>query len=135
MDRLFQLYKTVLLAHIQTKTTESQFHEKSQEFYELLFEVFHLISEKRVDLELDEVKDCDILIQDTYNAIEEAKTIVYDMVKEDNSIGMDNLLRGLADKLEGACGNSRAFIKEEEEEYEPKEVKPMIKSIRIPSKY
>lgn len=42
---------------------------------------------------------------------------------------MDNLLRGLADKLESACGDARAFVKEDEEvEYASNysEVKKML---------
>ena len=53
MDKLFDLFKRVLIAHIETKTTEPLFHEQSQDFYELLFDCFHLISEKRQDIEED----------------------------------------------------------------------------------
>lgn len=138
IERLFELYKQVLLAHIQTKTVEPLFHEKSEAFYELLFDVFHTISEKRQDNETDEPGDCDILIQETYDNIEEARKIVEEMVKENNSIGMDNLLRGLSDKLEFACGNARAFIEEEKEEEPKNESEPMDKPInknRIPKPY
>jgi len=79
-ETLFQLYKQVLLAHIETKTTEPLFHEKSEEFYNLLFEAFHTISEKRQDLQLDTPQDCETNIQNTYNALEEAKGILTDMV-------------------------------------------------------
>lgn len=106
-NRLFELFKIVLLAHIQTKTVCPLFHEKSQDFYELLFDCFHQISEKKQDIEEDKPGNEEELIQSTYDSIEEAKKIIEDMVKEDNTIGMDNLLRGLHDKLEFACGNAR----------------------------
>lgn len=118
LERLFALYKTVLLAHIGTKTTESQFHEKSEGFYELLFDVFHLVSEKRQDVGTDEPTDCSAAIESTYSALEEAKSVLEAMVKEKNSVGTDNLLRGLLDRLETACGDARAFVTEEEEEDE-----------------
>jgi hypothetical protein len=114
MEKLFELFKVVLLAHIKTKTVDSLFHEKSQAFYELLFDCFHQISEKEQDISPN-MEDAEPLISDTYDALEEAKTIIEKMVKNDNTIGMDNLLRGLADKLEFACGNALALVKEEKE--------------------
>jgi len=132
MDRLFQLYKTVLLAHIRTKTTDQLFHQKSEWFYELLFEVFHTISEKNQDIGVDKAGDCDILAQQAYDAIEEAKTIVESMVKDKNSVWMDNLLRWLADKLEFACGDARAFIEEEKEDYSEIKDKLPNKMPKIP---
>lgn len=120
MDRLFELYKRVLIAHILTKTNKPLFHEKSAEFYELLFEIFHSISEKRQDIMVDAPGECDVLVKETYDSLEEAKKIIEGMVGEKNSIGMDNLLRGLSDKLEFACGNARGFIEEENEEMEMK---------------
>lgn len=121
MDKLFNLYKRVLLAHIMTKTTNSQFHEKSEEFYDLLFKCFHLISEKEQDIWLADAWDCEEHIDDTYNTLEEAKVIIEARIKQKNSVWMDNLLRGLADELEWACGNAKAFIKEEEYEEEEEE--------------
>ncbi len=116
MEELFNLYKQVLLAHIQTKTTCPLFHEKSAAFYELLFEVFHTISEKRQDLGLDKAPDEYQLVKQTYDNIEKAKASLEAMVKEKNSVGMDNLLRGLVDKLESECGNAKALLAEEQEE-------------------
>jgi DNA-binding ferritin-like protein len=116
LARLTAIYLKVLQNHIATKTTYSQFHEKSESFYDTLFDVVHSIWEKRVDLWLDTTSDEETIVQETYGLIEEAKNIVYDMIKEKNSIWMDNLLRWLADKLEFDCGNARAFIEEETDE-------------------
>lgn len=126
MNELFNLYRAVLIAHIGTKTTYSQFHEKSEGWYELLFEVFHSIAEKRQDIEIDKPLDEEKIVQETYDNIEKAKKLVESMIKEKNSPGMDNLLRWLVDKLEWACGDSRSFI-EEKDEYETKKVLPKSK--------
>lgn len=121
LDLIFEAYKQVLLAHIQTKTTESVFHKKSEEFYELLFDCFHLISEKRQDIELDEPWN-ESLMKETYDNIELVKWIVEKLIWQKNSHWMDNLLRWLIDKLEGACWDARAFVEEEKEEIKEKYV-------------
>jgi hypothetical protein len=116
LARLFELYKIVLLNHISTKASYSQFHEKSASAYEALFDAFHSIAEKRVDCEIDILDDEEGVVQGTYDAIEEAEKIIETMTKQNNSIGMDNLLRGIADRLEGVCGDMRAFVSEEADE-------------------
>ena len=135
LDQVFALYKKALLAHIATKGTASQFHEKSAEFYEAIFDVFHAVSEKRQDLGLSEPMDCEEAGKVAYDALSETLSIVEDLIKEKNSVGMDNLLRGLADKLEGHIGDACAFLEkgEEEDEYEEEpeeEEKPKLKSFR-----
>ena len=47
--------------------------------------------------------DCSIAAQKTYDAIEDTKEILEAMIDKKNSVGMDNLLRGLVDKLDSAC--------------------------------
>lgn len=116
MDQLFNLYRKLVLNHIKTKTICSQFHEKSESFYKLGFDVFHELMEKRQDLWLDSTADKESVYQDTYDTIMSIKTILEWMVKEKNSIGMDNLLRGLVDKLDSACWLAQSLLKEEEEE-------------------
>ena len=116
--KLFDLFKVVLLAHIETKVTKPLFHEKSQAFYELLFDCFHQISEKMQDTEENPPADCQTSIKSTYDSLEQAKLIIEDMIDDKPTIWMDNLLRWLCDKLEFACWNARAFIEEESEEKE-----------------
>lgn len=106
----------VFINHIRTKTNDALFHEKSAQLYELIFEVFHTVMEKRQDLWLDEPLDCDIASQKTYDAITDTKDILETMLEKKNSIGMDNLLRGLVDKLDSACWLVQSLLKEEEEE-------------------
>ena len=71
-------------------------------------------------MKADEPYDCEEAVNDSVSALERALEIVEDMVSEKNTVGMDNLLRGLADELETHIGNARAFQEEEKEEYEPK---------------
>jgi hypothetical protein len=58
-------------------------------------------------LELDDPIKGDEAFQEAYDILEEAKKEIETLVNEDNSIGMDNLLRGLYDKLESECGTAR----------------------------
>lgn len=118
MNNLFEAYKRVLEAHIYTKTKDPVFHDKSAWFYELLFEVFHSISEKKQDIETWKDVDCDFLKQRTYDDIEMVKNELIKYIELNESVGMDNLLRWLVDKLESACWTARSFVKEEEEEEE-----------------
>jgi hypothetical protein len=109
LDRIFRLFRSVLDAHIGTKGVDSLFHEKSAAFYEAIFSAYHLISEKEQDIEQSKPIDCQKAAETAYGALEEAKGIVEDMVKDNDGIGMDNLLRGIVDKLESSCGDARAF--------------------------
>jgi len=75
LQQLFEIYKTILIAHITTKTTDSQFHEKSEGWYNLMFDVFHTIAEKRQDLQIDSPVS-ETVYNDVYDSIEKAKTII-----------------------------------------------------------
>lgn len=116
VSQLFDLFKVTFVSHIETKTICPTFHPKSAEFYEILFEIFHQVAEKRQDIGEDEPADEETAIQDTYDSLIEAKGILEAMVEENNSVGMDNLLRGLIDSLEGNIGDCKAFLEEEKEE-------------------
>ena len=129
IDSIFTAYKTVLLAHIGTKTNEPFFHEKSAEFYDLLFKAFHTVSEKRQDTGADAPMECETAISDTVSALESALASIESMISEKNTVGTDNLLRGLADELESAIGSAKAFM--EDEKYEDK---PEAKKIKVPGR-
>jgi DNA-binding ferritin-like protein len=43
-------YLEMLEIHIDTKTKDATFHEKTNEFYDVLFDVAHKIGERYVDL-------------------------------------------------------------------------------------
>ena len=115
MNRKLQIYIELLLLHIWTKTICPLFHEKSQDWYELGFDIIHEILEKNQDLEIDEVAE-EWYEQKAYDLLEEYKTILEEEIDSNDAIGKDNLLRWLYDKVDFACGNARWFIKEEQEE-------------------
>ena len=115
MEALFAIYKKLLLLHVGTKTNEPIFHEKSAGFYELLFDIFHEVSEKNQDIWEDKPVDCKKATKDALTLLEEAKWLVEDMIEESNTYGKDNLLRWLADKLEFQIGTAKSLVEEEDE--------------------
>lgn len=126
MDKLLKLLLThndLLKLHIRTKTVCSQFHEKSAAWYEFAFDAFHKLAEKRQDLGIDAPADEDSSYQSYYDYLLILKSVLNDMVKEKNSTGLDNLLRGLIDELEWHIGDAKAFLNEEKDEYETSEEK------------
>lgn len=131
MDKLLSLHNLLLKLHIKTKTVCSQFHEKSAAWYEFAFDVFHELSEKRQDLWLDAPAMEETAYQEYYDNLLLIRWILESMVKEKNSIGMDNLLRGKLDELEWHIGDAKAFLSEDKDEYEEKsEESPMEKWLK-----
>lgn len=120
VQSVFDAFLAVFIDHVLTKTVDATFHEFSAKAYETLFSVAHKIAERRQDLGLDKHEDCADAAISTIEAIEKAKETVEKMVKETNSVGLDNLLRGIVDELEGLHGNAQAFLAKEEEAEEPK---------------
>ncbi len=116
LKKLFDIYRQLLLIHIGTKTVDNTFHKFTEWLYELLFDIFHTISEKNQDIWDAEALDCEKAKKDAYELVEDAKALLSDMIEENNSYGMDNLLRWLYDKIEFACGDVRSFIHNEEED-------------------
>ena len=56
-----------------------------------------------MDLNLKDPIDDDEAVDQAYKDMEDLKQALYDLIKEKNSVGMDNLLRGLADRAEDIC--------------------------------
>ena len=126
--KIFPIFESLLVNHIATKTSYPLLHQYTKGAYELAFECFHQIGERMQDNELKDSIDDEEAVKQAYEDMEELKKVLYDMVKEKNSVGMDNLLRGLADKAESICGDLRGFVEQEKDEYEPKKtVLPMKK--------
>jgi len=50
-QKALKAYLEMLEIHIDTKTTDLLFHEKTADFYEKLFDVAHKIGERYVDLD------------------------------------------------------------------------------------
>lgn len=119
-----QVYIKSLEAHIRTKTLDPLFHEKSAEFYDTLFSFAHKIGERSEDIGIAVTPDmdCEKIISDLYDSVEVFKNALEIQIKAQNSIGTDNLLRGIADESENLCANIKAFMNfSENEEKQDKE--------------
>lgn len=116
----FNSYVKLVTAHIRTKTEEPVFHEKSAAFYEAMFEVLHEIGEKSEDvgMPIAEEKECSVVAREVLDSLVSVKEAIEAQIAKKNSVGTDNLLRGLVDKLEFQIGNAKALVDDEEEEYE-----------------
>ena len=127
-ELLLKLYIESLKIHIGTKTKDRVFHEFTQDVYELLFNVFHEISEKLEDIDewVYTVSNVDTSKQRIYDLIEQVKSEIEDN-KWKYTTWFDNLTRWLIDKLEFLCGNARSFISEEQEEEQ--DIKPIKKPL------
>ena len=125
IEKILPIHNNLLNLHIDTKTVCSQFHEKSADGYEFAFDLYHTVREKRVDLWLDKPEYEEKAYKQYYDYLMSIKIILENMVKEKNSVGMDNLLRGKLDELEWHIGNAKAFLSEENDEYEVKKENPL----------
>lgn len=111
-EKALAAYIEMLQIHIDTKTQDLLFHEKTWDFYEKLFDVAHQIGERYVDL--DGSLRTDTLEQKKKRANE----IISNLKKEielyqsqnDLTLGTDDLLGGLADELEDIEWTSKAFL-------------------------
>jgi hypothetical protein len=105
----------VLDAHIRTKGLDFDFHTFTNAYKDLL-DIAHDIGEKSEDAgkPINSENDCEIIEMETYDAIETLKEEVERAIKVGKlSVGEDNTLRGIADKLENICGSARAFIQKD----------------------
>lgn len=125
-EKIGECFDSLLVNHIATKTSYPLLHEHTKKAYELAFDCFHKIGERMMDLDLKDPLDDDEAVEQAYKDMEDLKQALYDMIKEKNSVGMDNLLRGLADRAEDICGDLKGFLNTENEEYEKKDKKVMM---------
>lgn len=111
--KALKAYLEMLEIHIDTKTTDLVFHEKTADFYEKLFEVAHKIGERYVDL--DGSLRTDTLAEKKKRANELIANLRKDIEKyqatTDTTLGVDDLLGGLADDLEDIEGTSKGFLR------------------------
>lgn len=112
-QKALKAYLEMLEIHIDTKTTDVVFHEKTGDFYENLFRVAHQIGERYVDLDgnlrndtLDEKK------KRVYEIISDLKKEIENyQANNELSLWTDDLLGGLADELEDIAGTSKGFLR------------------------
>ena len=114
--QIFVIFWVLFKTHIRTKTTDRLFHTDSPEFYQFAFDAFHKIYERAIDLWILPNLDGDKAKSQTMDSLVELQTIIESMIKDKQTTGMDNLLRGLADELEDKIWNMKSFICDVEEE-------------------
>ncbi len=111
--KALEVYLELLQIHINTKTTDIVFHEKTADFYEKLFEISHKIGERYIDLD-GQLRDDNLESQKqrAYDIIKNLKNEIENYVNNNSlSLGTDDLLWGLADELEDLEWTAKAFIK------------------------
>ena len=111
--KALEAYIKMLEIHIDTKTTDLVFHEKTWDFYEKLFDVAHQIWERYVDLDgkINETSIEEKKIQ-ANKIIKELKAEIENYQKNnDLTLWTDDLLWWLADDLEDIEWTSKAFLR------------------------
>lgn len=110
--KALEAYVEMLTIHIDTKISDYDFHKETEEFYNVLFEAAHLIGEKHVDLGGslgdDTLKEKKQKAHDIIAALREA--IQKENEKKDTTLGTQDLLGSLANKLENIEGTSKSFL-------------------------
>ena len=134
-NRLIQIYTRLLVIHIQSLTTGTQFHKDTERAYEELFDTAHPILEMQQALGQEPTTCAEETGQEAYDLIEEAKAIVEWLVKEDKDNGYDNLLRTKLESLTMLCWTFQQYTKEQDEEEEQEEVdEDMPKKMELPKR-
>ncbi len=111
-NKAMEAHAKMLEIHIDTKTTDADFHEKTAKFYEVLFDVAHKIGEKHVDLWWSLSS---MLLEEKKN---KAHKLITNMIEEVNThhknneitLGTEDLLGSLANSLEDIKGTSKSFL-------------------------
>lgn len=130
MEQLLMNYLKSFKIHVATKTVDKVLHDFLADVYELLFDILHTVSEKRQDLWIDAKIDCDKAVMSMITLLESEKSILEWMVKEKNSIGMDDLLRSHVNSLESLIWTAKWF-QEKEEEYKEETSKVMKSGLQL----
>ena len=111
--KALKAYVEMLEIHIDTKTSDLVFHEKTWDFYEKLFEIAHSIWERYVDLDW-KLRD-DSLDLKKQKSLEILKNLLKDIEDfwENNKLSYwtDDLLWWIADDLEDLIWTAKWFNK------------------------
>ncbi len=110
--KAIKAYIEMLEIHIDTKTKDLLFHEKTADFYEKLFDTAHQIWERYVDLD-GNLRDDSIESKKkrANEIIKNLKKEIEDYEKNNKlTLWTQDLLWGLADELEDIEWTSKAFL-------------------------
>lgn len=105
-------FMLVLLAHFRSKTLDKNLHDETKGLYEgRAFDVFHQMAERFEDngSTITEWDDAKSIGKALYDAAEKLKDALSAAAEAGDSVGTDNLVRGLADSMEGVCGDLRKY--------------------------
>ena len=117
-----EIFQRIFDIHVQSKTTGTQFHKDTEKAYELAFDYMHLTSEMEQNLDEAETTDSCESWQEVYNLLQELKSMNEKTVKENEDIGYDDELRGLARRLTDICWTFRQYTTKAEEEEETEQI-------------
>lgn len=135
-NELMDAFEELFEIHTSTKATDYTVHKATEPLYTGVLELAHKVAERMADKkEPILTEDCDVLAKRAYDATERVKTALEAAVKEKNSVGTDNLLRGLVDEAESLCGIAASIVEEEDEEDEKPEASANDKSKLLKKKY
>lgn len=111
--KALKAYLEMLEIHIDTKTKDLVFHEKTADFYEKLFDVAHKLWERYIDLWWDLRGDDIISKKKRANQIISELKEEIEKYKENNKVTLwtEDLLGWLADDLEDIEWTSKAFLR------------------------
>lgn len=116
MEKIFQkaleAHTAMLLLHIDSKTLDHDFHQATESFYQGLFDVAHEIGEKYVDLWSHlETSDIKTKKQQAFDIIKKLREEIDSYARENElTLGTEDLLGGLANKLEDIQWTAKSFI-------------------------
>ena len=111
LNRVFDIYKRMVIIHILTKTTDKNwFHKDTESAYDNAFDVFHKISEIRQDLEMDTPDMVSEVATEAYTLQEELEDLLRKMAESNKDIALDNLIRWLAESSASICWNLRKHL-------------------------
>lgn len=113
-QKILEAYITVLSIHIDTKTKDALFHEKTEEVYTTLFESAHQFWERMVDYDIslkdasleDQKKEVLDILSNTKKEIE----AFYSKYNSSLPLGVQDLLWGIASDIEHVWGTSKSFL-------------------------
>lgn len=109
-EEIFSLYEKLLNLHIWTKTSDTVFHKCSAEFYEWAFDVFHNIMEAMQDSGIAEPVVGMQARKESYDILMKLKWILEESINGNNDIAIDNILRGLYEKIGFQCGTAKSML-------------------------
>lgn len=117
IDKALDTYITLLILHINTKTTDYTFHIASEDLYKKAFDIFHSVAERAIDLwiEINPMEDYTTIANIKLDSL---KDEIEKSIKEDTSLTIwtNTLLTDIVSDLESLIWTSKSLMKNTEQE-------------------